>query len=205
MGPMSSIHDAPDLNAEDRLHWRTPRSSHRSGFTNNLLTSESSITRRIFRALARFFFAVLIGVGATLAWQSYGDQAMDMVRAWDPSLGEWLPASMSKPAAPPVTSAEVQQQLKPIATDLAAVRRTIEQLTANQDQLSRTQQQMAQSIAALQAAEQQLSQKLSSPPPSKPVHVPPPKPLQTPAQVSSPPSSKPVNVLPPKPLQPPDQ
>jgi len=202
---MSSIRDAPDLNAEDRLNWRTPRLSHGSSLKNNLLTSESSITRRIFRALARFFFAVLIGVGATLAWQSYGDQAMDMVRAWDPSLGEWLPASTSKPAAPPLTSAEVQQQLKPIATDLAAARHTIEQLTANQDQLSRTQQQMAQSIAALQAAEQQLSQKLLSPPPSKPVHVPPPKPLQTPAQVSSPPSSKPVNVLPPKPLQPPDQ
>jgi hypothetical protein len=202
---MSTIHDAPDLNAEDRQHWRTPRQSHRSGFTNNLLTSERSITRRIFRALARFFFVVLIGVGATLAWQSYGDQAMDMVRAWDPSFGEWLPATTSKPAAPPVTSAEVQQQLKPIATDLAAVRRAIEQLTANQDQLSRTLQQMAQSIAALQAAEQQLSQKLSSPPPSKPVQVAPPKPVQTPAQVSSPPSSKPVNVPTPKPLQSPDQ
>jgi hypothetical protein len=194
---MSSIRDAPDLNAEDRLH-------RRARFTNNLLTSESSITRRIFRALARFFFAVLIGVGATLAWQSYGDQAMDMVRAWDPSLGEWLPASTSKPAAPPVTSVEVQQQLKPIATDLAVVRRAIEQLNANQDQLSRTQQQMAQSIAALQAAQQQLSQKLSSPPPPKPVHVPPPKPLQTPAQDSSPPSSKP-DVLPPKPPQLPEQ
>ena len=202
---MSSIRDAPDLNAEDRLHWRTPPASHRSGFTNNPLTSESSITRRIFRALARFFFVVLIGVGATLAWQSYGDRAMDVVRAWDPSLGEWLPASTSKPAAPPVTSAEVQQQLKPIATDLAAVRRTIEQLTANQDQLTRVQQQMAQSIAALQAAEQQLSQKLSSPPPPKAVQVPPPKPPQTPAQVSSPPSSKPVSVLPPKSLQPPPQ
>jgi hypothetical protein len=177
---MSSIRDAPDLNAEDRQHWRTP--PHRSGFTNNPLLSESSITKRILRALARFFFAVLIGVGATLAWQSYGDQAMDMIRAWDPSLGEWLPASTGKPAAPPVTSAEVQQQLKPIASDLAAMRRAIEQLTANQDQLNRVQQQMAQSIAALQATEQQLSQKLSSPPPPKPVNVPLPKPLQPPPQ-----------------------
>ena len=41
---------------------------------------------------------------------------------------------------------------------------------------------MAQSIATLQAAEQQLSQKLSSPPPSKPAHAPPPKPLVTPTQ-----------------------
>ena len=207
-----------DLNAEDRLQWRPSGASHRSGLEN--ITSERSITRRMFRAVFRFFYVALIGVAATLAWQSYGDQAMDMVRAWDPSLAELLPASTNRPTAPPVTtSAEIQEQLKPIATDLAAVRRTIEQLTiatdlaavrrtieqltANQDQLTRTQQQMAQSMAALQAAEQQLSKKLSSPPPPKP--VPPPKTAQSPEQVSSSPSPKPVNVLPPKPLQPPGQ
>ena len=198
----ASISDAPNLNAGDRLHWRIPSASDRSEFKNNL-TSESSITRRIFRAIFRFFFVALVGVGATLAWQSYGGQATDMVRAWAPSLGALLPAPTGKPAAPPVTSAELQQQVKPVSTDLAAARRAIEQLTANQDQLTRTQQQMVQSIAALQAAQQQLSQKLSSPPPPKPVHVPPPKALQTPEQVSSSsPSSKPVNVLTPKPLQP---
>jgi len=196
----ASIRDAPNLNAEDRLHWRPSSAAHTSEFKN--ITSERPITRRIFRAVFRFFFVALIGVGATIAWQSYGGQAMDMVRAWAPSLGELLPASRGSPAAPPVTSAEVQEQLKPIATEVAAVRRTIEQLTANQDQLSRTLQQMVQSMAALQAAEQQLNQRLSSSPPPKPVHVPPPKPLQPPDQVSSSPSSKPVNVLPPKPLQP---
>jgi hypothetical protein len=190
----ASISDAPTLNAEDRLHWRIPPASDRSEFKNNL-TSESSITKQIFRAVFRFFFVALIGVGATLAWQSYGGQAT----AWAPSLGALLPAPTSKPAAPPVTSAELQQQLKPVATDLATLRRTIEQLTANQDQLTRTQQQMAQGMAALQAAEQQLNQKLSSPPPAKPVRVPPPKPLQTPEHVSSSSSSKPVNVLAPKP------
>jgi hypothetical protein len=197
----ASIRDAATLNAEDRLHWRIPPASDRSEFKNNL-TSERSITRRVFRAVFRFFFVALIGVGATLAWQSYGGQATDMVRAWAPSLGALLPAPSGKPAAPLVTSAELQQQLKPVATDLAAVRRAIEQLTANQDQLTRTQQQMAQGMAALQAAEQQLSQKFSSPPSPTPVHALPPKPLQTPEHVSSSSSSKPVNVLPPKPLQP---
>jgi hypothetical protein len=72
-----------------------------------------------------------------------------------------------------------------MAIDLALVRRSEEQLAANQDQLARKQDQMAQAIAALQAAEQELSQKVSAPPtlPSapKPVHVS-PKQAQPPAQ-----------------------
>jgi hypothetical protein len=138
-----------------------------------------SVTRRIFRASAVFSFLVLTGVGSALAWRSYGDYATDMSRAW------FLPASTSKPAAPPVDAAQTQQQLKSMAIDLAAMRHTLEQLGANQDQLTRKQEemtrtegQMAQSIA-LQAAKQELSQKLSSPPPAnKPVHVPLPKAAQ---------------------------
>jgi hypothetical protein len=78
----------------------------------------------------------------------------------------------------------LQQQLKPMALDLAIVRRSVEQLAANQDQLSRKQEQMAQSIAILQAAEQQLSQKVLSPPPttSRTVRIPPPKTPQSEAQ-----------------------
>jgi len=128
----------------------------------------------------------LIGVGATLAWQSYGGEA---VRTWAPSLSWLLPASTTEPPAPAVTSTELQQQLqqqlKPMAIDLALVRRSEEQLAANQDQLARKQDQMAQAIAALQAAEQEVSQKVSAPPslPSapKPVHVS-PKQAQPPAQ-----------------------
>jgi hypothetical protein len=62
-----------------------------------------------------------------------------------------------------------------MAIDLALVRRSEEQLAANQDQLARKQDQMAQAIAALQAAEQELSQKISSLPTSGAAHVPPPK------------------------------
>jgi hypothetical protein len=80
-----------------------------------------------------------------------------------------------------VTSADLQQQLKPVALDLAIVRRSVEQLATNQDQLARKQDQMAQVIAGLQAAEQDISQKISVPPPQKVVHVP-PKPPQPAAQ-----------------------
>jgi len=169
--------DVSDLASErtssDRVRWLRPATTHRSDFKS----------RRIVRAAARFLLAVLIGVGATLGWQSYGDQAMEMMRAWDPSLDWLLPASVAKPAAP-VTSAEVQQQLKPMAIDIALLRRSVEQFAANLDQLARKDEQIAQAIAALQAAEQDISQKISARPPPRAARVPlpPPKSGQPAAQ-----------------------
>ena len=52
---------------------------------------------------------------------------------------------------------DLQQQFKTIASDLAIVRRLVEQVSARQDQ-------MAQDIETLQAAEQDLSQKISAAP-----------------------------------------
>ena len=85
--------------------------------------------------------------------------------------------------APAVTSAELREQLKPVALDLAIVRRSIEQLAFNQDQLARKQDQMAQAIATLQAAERDPSQQILAlaPPALKAVHVS-PKPAQPPPQ-----------------------
>jgi hypothetical protein len=133
----------------------------------------------MFRALARFFVAVSIGVGATLGWQTYGDEAKERVRAWDPSLGWLVPAAMTKPT--PVTSREVQEHLKPVALDIAALRRNLELFAASLDQFARKEEQMAQSIATIQAAQQQLVQKISSLAAPKPVHAPPPS-VQQPTQ-----------------------
>ena len=146
-----------------------------SGFQNAQFRSDRpSIGRRLTRSLVRFFLPIFIGVGGTLAWQYYGGE---MVRAWAPSLGWLLPAS---PPGPAVTSTELQQQLKPMAIDLALfVRRSEEQLATNQDQLARKQDQMAQAIATMQAAEQDLSKQilaLAPAAPKQPVHVPPPAP-----------------------------
>ena len=65
-----------------------PRQPQPSVVKNNPLTSERrSIGRRIVRTLARFFIAVLIGVGVTLAWQSHGDKSKD----WSgPGSWRWL-------------------------------------------------------------------------------------------------------------------
>jgi hypothetical protein len=179
-----------------------------------------SIFRRIVHACARFFFAALVGVGVTLAWQSYGDQAVDMMRTQAPSLAEWLPASISKPAdAPlgasqqqlkpalaaadqqlpaiaPAGSADLVQQLKPVAIDLTAVKESLERLAAEQAKLT-------QSIDRLERGQQAINQKLSSMAAPKPVvHTPTPKPVQRPAPpaVQSPTQapSRPLSVPPPQ-------
>ncbi len=171
--------DGAERTSSNRVHRLRPGAFRpSSGFKNTQFASDKpSITRRIIRALGRFSLAVLIGVGATLAWQYYGGE---IVRAWAPSLGSLLPAA---PPGPAVTSTELQQQLKPMAIDLTLVRRSEEQLAANQDQLARKQDQMVQAIATLRAAEQDLSQKILAlaPPAPKAVHVS-PKPVQAQAQ-----------------------
>jgi hypothetical protein len=162
-------------NVEPPLH-APPRPS---GFNNDQLASDQpSFGGRIFRALARFLLPVLIGIAATLAWQSHGNEAIVMLRAWAPSLGWLLPVSTKLPsdsmvsgqnavlpqsapvaqmgeATTAVTSHELAQQLEPAVRDLAAVRQSLDQLAAKQDQ-------MVQNIAKLQAAEQEIRQKMSS-------------------------------------------
>jgi hypothetical protein len=146
-------------------------------------SNRPSIGRRLTRSLARFFLAILIGVGGTLTWQ-HGDEVAEFARTWVPSIAWLLPVSTTKASGPAVTSTDLQQQLKPMAIDLALVRRSMEQLGANQDQLARKQDQMAQAIATVQAAEQEINQKILAlaPPAPKTTHVPSPKPPQPAAQ-----------------------
>jgi uncharacterized iron-regulated membrane protein len=164
--------------SSNRPHRLGPRTSYRSSGFGNGPRKRPPTIRRISRALARFSAVALISVGATIAWQSY---VAGVVRAWAPSLGWLLPASPPGPAA---TSAELQAQLKPVALDLAIMKRSVEQLATNQDQLARKEDQMTQAFATLQAAEQNINQKilaLAAPAP-RVVHAPPPKSLQPAAQ-----------------------
>ena len=134
------------------------------------------------RAFIRYAIVLLIGIGATLAWQSYGDAAMVMVRTEAPSLAWLLPIAKAKSppddqssAAAVVTFAELVQQLKPMALDLAIVRSSVEQLGVKIEQLAAKQDQMSHAIV-LRSVEQGTSQKLSSPPQPRIV------PLRKPAQ-----------------------
>ena len=145
-----------------------PRSYARSsGFENQRFALRSpSITKRVFRAIARFSFAVLIGVGATLGCQSYGDKISAIVRESAPSLGWLLPVSTRVSPVAAATLPELEEQLKPMSLDLAIVRRGLEQLTANQNQFAAKQEQIAQNVATLQETEQE----------RQVVHTPPRKP-----------------------------
>ena len=163
--PESDV-DASDLDGERAPFHRVHRlvesiSSRLSSFKNVTFPGDrQSIKHRIFRALARFFVAVFIGVGITLAWQYYG---REMFGAWAPS---WLlPAS---PLDPAVTSAELQAQLKPMSLDLAILSRSVDHLAASQDQLARQEDQLRQAFATLQAAEQEIDQKIFALAPAAP-------------------------------------
>jgi len=87
---------------------RGPRGPRPSAVKNDEFTrKKQSRGRRMVRAVARLFIAVLIGVGATLAWQSHGDQATEMVRTWAPSLSWLLPISTKLPRDDQASTAAV--------------------------------------------------------------------------------------------------
>ena len=124
-----------------------------------------SLGKRTSRTLTRFLITFCIGVAATLAWQSYGDAARQMIANLYPQLG-WLapqatPLAQTAPnmiaqAAPAALSPELLQ-LKAMAASVAAVRQSVDQLAAGQ-------QQMAGGIANLLATNQDILHKISAPP-----------------------------------------
>src|SRR6516165_2949117 len=67
-----------------------------------------SLAGRSSRAVVRFLIAFCIGVAATLAWQSYGDAAREMIASSSPQL-VWL-APQTAPAAPPAPAAPSPDQ-----------------------------------------------------------------------------------------------
>jgi hypothetical protein len=151
--------------------------------------------KRALRMLSVLPITFCIGVAATLAWQSYGDAAREIVANTYPQLG-WLapqgePVTQNAPAAVAVAATALdQQQLNAIAIDLEAMRqsidgiapgivagheqmvRTIDRIGATQEQLARTidqltasQDQVMREIAKLQTVEQYILYKSSEPPP----------------------------------------
>jgi hypothetical protein len=169
----------PDVRFDQRIGRRRVKPSidppHHYRFGEGPLASgRPSIGRRIFRTLTRFSIAVLIGVGATLGWQSYGDEVKEMLVAQAPMLGLLLSVSTTKSPVAAATPTDTTRQLAPLASNLDAVRRSVEQLAARQEQ-------MAQNIAALRAAEENVRQRTSSTPPA-----PAPAPAQQAASIPQP-------------------
>jgi hypothetical protein len=188
----------PDVRSDQRIGRRRTKPSidapHHYRFGEGPLASgRPSIGRRMFRTLTRFSIAVLIGVGATLGWQSYGDEVKEMLVAQAPTLGLLLSVSTTKSPAVAATSIDTTRQLAPLVSSLDVVRRSVEQLAAKQEQ-------MAQNIAALRAAED-VRQKMSSTPPApapaapapaqQAASIPQPKPPQPKVESRLPPNAGP--------------
>jgi len=164
---------------DTRLRPRAGAPQHSPDLRSKQLTALGpSIASRALRTVARFSLVVLLGVVATLAWQSYNEEAKELLRTSVPPLGWLLPPS----AASTETSSEWGERLKPLAVDLALVRRSVEQLALDQRQLAVKQDNIAQDIATLQAVERDLRQNISSVPPPGTVQIPRHKPAQTPAE-----------------------
>jgi len=113
-------------------------------------------------SLTGFLITFCIGVAATLAWQSYGDAAREMIASSYPQLGWLAPqaapgaqnaSDMIAPAAPAAPPPD-QQQLNAMSLDLDAVRQSVDRIAtsiaASQEQITRSVDRIATSIAASQ-------------------------------------------------------
>ena len=175
--------------------WPRARPTQSEFSTQLPLTDKPSLLRRTSRAVARFLIAACIGVAATLAWQSYGEIATQIIASWAAQHG-WLPAWLShviptSPSSGPEAAAEranppaVQtsassgpQTAQPAAVPAApsSDQRSFEAMTLSLaevrqrvEQLAVTQEEMANEIVKLHAAEQDIRRKMAvAPPASKP-------------------------------------
>jgi hypothetical protein len=170
--------------------------SERKAIYDRLVAIENAIKRRGSRGFRRYLVAILIGVAATLAWQSYGESAKQIVATRAPELGwspgakqmiassiQWIgwtkppagpekqaaPLAQTAPAVPSIDPAQVQQ----MARDLATLRLTVEQLAAGQSKL--------------EAADVEILEKITpAPPPPQPPAAPARKPTPVPPSSRAP-------------------
>jgi hypothetical protein len=126
----------------------------------NLITrARLQLIKLIPFAFVRVLMIFFIGVAATLAWQSYGGAAREMIAGWSPHLG-WL-------APPPAPASPSPEQLVAMSRGLAVIRQNVDKLAAD--------------VTKLQAIQQGGPDRTSASPPSpavaparRPVSQPPP-------------------------------
>src|SRR5215469_15132798 len=148
--------------------------------------------KRSSRRLTRFLITFCIGVAATLAWQSYGDAAREMIANSYPQLG-WL-----APQAEPVAQNAPDGITSNMATSQEQITRSMDRIAsrvaANQDQLTRSIDQLAVSqewltreITKLEEMEQSIRHRNSEPlpPPPRSASASAPKPVTRPASTSA--------------------
>jgi hypothetical protein len=184
--------------------------SERKAIYDRLVAIENAMKKRGSRRFGRYLVAILIGVAATLAWQSYGESAKQIIATrapelgWSPEAKQMIATSIQRigwtkpPAGPEKQAAPVAQtaatpsldpeQVQQMTQNLATLRQTVEQLAGGQDQ-------MAREIARLEAAVAELIAKIPEPPaqPSvAPARKPTPVPPSSRAPIAPPSSRTPI-------------
>src|SRR5260370_27356285 len=186
VGQRSPVEEDEPVERDDLRRGFTSRldqeASERKAIYDRLVAIENEMKRRGSRGFVRYFVASCIGVAATLAWQSYGDAAKQIIATRAPELGwspdakqmiaSWtlgwkkppagsekqaLPLAQIAPSAPSIDAEKVRQ----LTQSLAVLRQTVEQLAAGQDQMTRV-------IGRLESAVTELIVKIPEPPPQPP-------------------------------------
>jgi hypothetical protein len=202
VGQRSPVEEDEPVERDDLRPGFTSRldqeASERKAIYDRLVAIENEMKRRGSRGFVRYLVAICIGVAATLAWQSYGDAAKQIIATRAPELGwspdakqmiaSWtlgwtkppagsekqaLPVAQIAPSAPSIDAEKVQQ----LTQSLAVLRQTVEQLAAGQDQMTRV-------IGRLESAVTELIVKIPEPPPQPPA-APARKPTPAPPSESS--------------------
>ncbi len=135
---------------------------------------QPSSGKRISRPVVRFLITFYIGVAATLAWQSYGGAARQIIASLSPQLS-WLAPQAAVAQTVPDTVEQITRSVNRI------VAASQEQIARSVDQLAADQEQMTREIIKLQAISQYGLYKNSEPPP-RPAPSPAPKPVTRPVR-----------------------
>jgi hypothetical protein len=154
--------------------------SERKAIYDRLVAIEHQTKRRGSRAFTRYLVAILIGVAATLAWQSYGEATKQIIAASAPKLG-WSPEAKqmiasgiqqlgwTKPSAGPENTAPQQiapkastapsldpAQVQQMVQGLAALRESVQQLVAGQESLAA----LRQTVEQITAGQDQMAREI---------------------------------------------
>ena len=169
--------------------------SERKAVYDRLLAIESEMKKRGSRGF-RYLVAICIGVAGTLAWQSYGEVPKQIIATRAPELGSslgWtkpaveLESTAVQPSVPetqvatvvqtlpaavvpkaPTASSIDPEQVHQIALDLGALRQTVDQLAASQDQMVHQIDTLQTSNQEILTSNQEILEKIPAPPPPPP-------------------------------------
>jgi hypothetical protein len=172
MSAMSS-HTQPEFSAASlRVKPSVEGADGPAKVTNDQLpTSRPSRSKRASLTFAYYLIVFSVGIAATLAWQSYGDAARQLI----------APAA-STPDQQQLDFDAVRRSIDGLATSIgASIATSQEHTTRSIDQLAAGVAQMTHEIAKLQAVERYVLYKNPEPPP-RPASAQVPKPVPRPSQ-----------------------